>query len=217
MRVEREPGSFTERWHADRSWSTEPDVISLLACVRAGRTPDPTRFADTTIGYRALEPALVRELDGLDAHHHIEVSRRIRHDHREPDRRRRLTERVADRSLALVRAGLAPRNAVFSSVDPVAPPGPRHRIVQVDSHTGDRFVRLGDHAWRTSGEDEERAIELVDLLNDRIVDADNVWTHHWRRGDLVVYDNRMVLHRRVVTGGIDARRVLRRVLVRPTD
>ncbi len=216
VRIERGPGAFTEFWHADQSWSTEPDVVSVLACTRAKGSPDPTQFADTSIGYQALDEAMRREIDGLDAHHHVEASRQIRYGHRPHGRKRRPVERISDRARSMVWARLAPSDAVIRNPETVDPPGARHTIVEHDPHTGQRFVRLGDHAWKTTG-DDDRAIRLVDVLNERIVDADNVWTHRWRRGDLVVYDNRMVLHRRVLTDAVGADRELRRVLVRPAS
>ncbi len=214
VRIERGASSFTEHWHADQSWSDQPDVVSFLACCSADQNSDPTQFADTSVAYRRLDRALRLEIGQLEAFHHVEISRQIRHGVEGPTSRRGLLARVRQRLVGEARRALLPPDARIITPHATPPPGVRHPMVASSSASNVRSVRLGDHAWRTTASDPGRATDLIDIVNEHIVAADNVWTHHWRPGDIVLYDNSRVLHRRLLTGELNVGRVLRRVLVR---
>jgi taurine dioxygenase len=57
-------------------------------------------------------------------------------------------------------------------------------------------------------EDEEGRALLQDLLA-HATDPRFAWTHHWRVGDLVMWDNRCTMHRRD-SFDASARRVMKR-------
>jgi taurine dioxygenase len=188
-------------------------VISVLACIDAESNADPIQFADTAVAYERLDVELKAEIEDLGAFHHVEVSRQLRHGSELVSGQRTFRTRLRQRVFGEARRALLPSAARVITPYSTHPPGVVHPIVTTSPVSGRCAIRLGDHAWRTTGDDEARAVGLIDSLNERLVDSNNVWTHHWRSGDLILYDNSSVLHRRLVAGGPASGRTLRRVMV----
>ena len=102
--------------------------------------------------------------------------------------------------------------------DPVVPrsggpAGAVHRVVQRDAESGRSYVYLGDHAWGLEGFDEKQGLAEIDELNKRVTDHDGVYQHEWSPKDLLILDNRSLLHRREPEHAGSGARVLRRSLV----
>jgi taurine dioxygenase len=74
----------------------------------------------------------------------------------------------------------------------------RHPIVRTHGETGRKALYLGGqrkHSWIVDMPlDESRA--LVDELWSHVGRPEYVWTQVWRVGDMVMWDNRCVTHRR---------------------
>jgi alpha-ketoglutarate-dependent taurine dioxygenase len=68
-----------------------------------------------------------------------------------------------------------------------------HPIIRIHPETGRKCVFLGDHAWCIQGLPFGEGRQLIEDLNARIIDPERVYTHRWRPGDLVVWDNRCML------------------------
>ncbi len=107
-----------------------------------------------------------------------------------------------------VRAGVTPTD------DPRTAPGTLHPLVRVHPETGRRCLYLGR---RRNAYIDGLPLEESDALLDEIwrhaTDDRLTWRHHWRVGDLVLWDNRSTMHRR---DGFDpgARRVMHRTQIR---
>jgi taurine dioxygenase len=90
-----------------------------------------------------------------------------------------------------VRAGVIPTD------DPRSAAGTLHPLVCVHPETGRQHLYLGRrrNAWL-----EGLALDESDALLDRIWELATAealtWRHRWRIGDLVLWDNRCVMHRR---------------------
>ena len=72
----------------------------------------------------------------------------------------------------------------------------RHPVIRVHEETGRECLFVGDHAWRISGLPWRTGARRVEELN-AFVTAHPEWTytHTWRAGDLLLWDNRCLLHR----------------------
>jgi len=69
------------------------------------------------------------------------------------------------------------------------------RLVRENPNTGAKNFYIGSHAKEIVGWNYEDSRSLLDeLLAGTVVDA-NVYTHAWKPGDLVIWDNRCILHR----------------------
>jgi alpha-ketoglutarate-dependent taurine dioxygenase len=85
-------------------------------------------------------------------------------------------------------------------------------LVKVHPATGRRSLFIGRHAHAIPGMSEEESIELLDRLLAFACQPPRVYEHQWEVGDLVVWDNRCVLHR-AHAWPLDQRRLMRHTRV----
>jgi taurine dioxygenase len=206
--------NYNERWHADLSWVQNGSPVTLLHAIEAGAGCAPTAFADMIGAYRALDASTSAAVDRWQAYHHVARSRDVRYGPMPPAPppgsvtgrvRRTVVRRYRELrwSVPQFRARLTA---------PPAPPGALHPVIQTDT-AGRRFVHAGDHAWSLAGLPEPEGLALLDELNRLVVAAEHVYEHRWAPGDLVLFENRSLLHRRLPFGDAAARRLLRRCVV----
>jgi len=94
-------------------------------------------------------------------------------------------------------------------------PGADHPLVRTHPDTGKKSLYIGNHSTGIVGMPEEAGKALLAELLDHATQPRFVYTHRWRLGDLVMWDNRCLLHRAVnnyETGKY--RRVMHRSVVR---
>ena len=70
-----------------------------------------------------------------------------------------------------------------------------HPIVQRHPATGRSALFVGRHARSIVGIDADEGRHLIDALREQACRPPRVFTHRWSAGDVVVWDNRCVLHR----------------------
>jgi alpha-ketoglutarate-dependent 2,4-dichlorophenoxyacetate dioxygenase len=101
-----------------------------------------------------------------------------------------------------------------SQVAPVDPnhaaslPPVMHRLVRENPANGLRNYYIGSHARSIPGWSGIDSRRLLDDLLARTTRAQDIYAHHWRAGDTVIWDNRCILHR---GAGYDADRWRRRL------
>jgi taurine dioxygenase len=75
-------------------------------------------------------------------------------------------------------------------------PGAEHPLVRVHPETGKRALYLAKEVVaRAAGLREEDSRELIEQLEAFATQPRFVYAHRWRKGDLLVWDNRCTLHR----------------------
>jgi taurine dioxygenase len=173
------PTQFPHRvgWHTDQSYRRPPPDISLfLAVVPVRKDQGQTLFADGTAAYEALSPELKARVEGLEGLH-VGMS--------------------AGRSRDQVLAGQTPRD-----LGPHELPQ-RQPVVRVHPVTGRRALYLcasGQMDWlegpfvgMQSGPNGDGG-ELLFVLMSHLTQPRFVYIHEWTPGDLVVWDNRCLVH-----------------------
>lgn len=180
----RHPDKGTVHWHTDGSWSRRTGQATMLYADRVTSRGGETNFASMYDAFDALDEETKQRLAGLRAIHSLEFSRTRRHGE-DP-----LTE-----------------------AQKKARPPVDHPIVRIHPETGRNCVFLGDHAWRIDGMPLEEGRNLIEELNSRIIDPLRVHVHRWQPGDLVVWDNRCMLHKAEPYDTAAEARVLRRCTV----
>jgi taurine dioxygenase len=96
-------------------------------------------------------------------------------------------------------------------------PGAVHPLVRTHPDTGRKALYLGNHATHIVGLPEDESIALFAELLTHATQSRFVYRHRWRVGDLVMWDNRCLLHRAVLDEYSGKyRRVLHRSVVRGT-
>ena len=89
--------------------------------------------------------------------------------------------------------------------------GPWFPIVRVHGETGRKGLFLGrEGQGHIVGYSSDESNELLKFLWHHQVKDEFRWDHHWRTGDVLVWDNRCTVHSR---GNFEGRRVLHRTTV----
>lgn len=92
-----------------------------------------------------------------------------------------------------------------------------HPLVRTHPDTGEKALYLGNHASHVVGMPEAEGSALLDRLLAHATEPRFVYSHRWRAGDLVIWDNRCLLHRAVSNYDMGRhRRVLQRTVVKGT-
>jgi alpha-ketoglutarate-dependent taurine dioxygenase len=92
-----------------------------------------------------------------------------------------------------------------------------HPLVRTHPDTGSKALYLGNHASHIRGMPEAEGACLLAELLEHATQRQFVYAHRWREGDLVMWDNRCLLHRAVANYEMGKyRRVMHRSVVRGT-
>jgi taurine dioxygenase len=180
----KHPDKGTMAWHTDGSWRRVTGQATLLYAEEASEVGGETWFACQYAAWDALSDEEKRRYGTMRAVHNLDFSRTRRH----PEEK--LTE--------------AQRNAV---------PPVEHPLVRTHPDTGRKCLYVGDHAEAIVGLSVEEGRRIIDELNEKATQDEWVYRHKWRSGDLVVWDNRCLLHRATAYDPATARRVMRRATV----
>ena len=88
-----------------------------------------------------------------------------------------------------------------------------HPVIRTHPETGRRCIFLGDHAETIAGYDYGEGRRLVEEINAAAVRDELTYRHRWRPRDLVIWDNRCLMHRATPYDTAHERRVMRRCTV----
>ncbi|MFT6581685.1 MAG: TauD/TfdA dioxygenase family protein [Alphaproteobacteria bacterium] len=174
-------------WHTDSSFKKIPAKASLLS----GRTVPPsggeTEFVSMRAAYAALPEATKQKIDGRVALHSFAHSR--------------------DK----IYKGLA--TDVEQDVLPAVP----QPMVTVNPTTGEKSFYVASHASHIEGVPVEEGAALIAELVEFATQPDRVYRHEWRDNDLVIWDNRCLLHRAQPFENLTHRRHMIRTTVSIVD
>jgi alpha-ketoglutarate-dependent taurine dioxygenase len=96
-------------------------------------------------------------------------------------------------------------------------PAVDHPLVRTHPDTGSKALYLGNHAVGVLGMPQPEGTALLDALLAHATQRRFVYTHSWRTGDLVMWDNRCLLHRGLANYDMGRhRRIMHRSVVRGT-
>jgi alpha-ketoglutarate-dependent 2,4-dichlorophenoxyacetate dioxygenase len=95
--------------------------------------------------------------------------------------------------------------------------GHRHPLVQDCAVTGRKSVLIGAHARAIIDWPEDKSRALLDGLLARATQSQHTYRHEWRNGDVVVWDNRAVVHRATPYDGTKYRRLMQRTTISMGD
>ena len=92
-------------------------------------------------------------------------------------------------------------------------PPVRHPLVRVNPVNGRKSLFLGAHASHIEGMPVEEGRALLETLLDHVTQPQFCYRHEWTEGDLVIWDNRCVLHRATPYDTTRHRRLMQRTTV----
>jgi taurine dioxygenase len=159
-----------EQWHADSSYCETPSDASLFYGEIVPDEGGETLFADATGAWRSLDPALRQRIEGLRAVHSLETLRQWG-QRQNPDRPTDTPAQVA-------------------KFPPVAQP-----LVRTHPATGAKSLYVCPAVIsHIEGMEPAEGAALIEELIRHASQPSFVYSHRWHRGDLVMWDNRAVLH-----------------------
>ena len=152
-------------WHSDSSFRPIPAKYSLLSARVVNPVGGNTEFADMRAAYDALDTDTKALIEDLVCEHSLMYSRG---------------------SLGMLDYSDEER-AMFRPV--------RQRLVRTHPVTGRKSLYLSSHAGGIVGMPMAEARILLRDLNEHATQPRFVYVHTWRVWDLVMWDNRQMMHR----------------------
>ena len=172
-----------QMWHTDSSFKKVPAHASLLSAREVPPEGGETQFASMRVAYARLPEDTRAFLEDKVAVHSFVYSRGLVDD-----------------------ALMPPDHA--AQVPPV-----RQAMVRANPVHGRKAFYVGSHACEIEGLPTAGARALLRELREAATRPDLVYTHRWRVGDLVMWDNRCMLHRGRPWDESRYRRVMHRTTV----
>jgi alpha-ketoglutarate-dependent 2,4-dichlorophenoxyacetate dioxygenase len=152
-------------WHSDSSFRPIPAKYSLLSARVVNPVGGNTEFADMRAAYAALDARTRALVEDLVCEHSLMYSRGL---------------------LGMLDYSDEER-AMFRPV--------RQRLVRTHPVTGRKSLYLASHAGAIVGMPMAEARILLRDLNEHATQPRFVYVHAWRPWDLVMWDNRQMMHR----------------------
>jgi taurine dioxygenase len=177
-------GAGEAEWHTDMSYIEEPPIASVLHAIEIPDVGADTSFANMYEALAKLPSDLLQRIEGRFANHDSSFT-----------------------SAGELRVGADPVGDVTRA------PGARHPVILRHPETGRDALYLGR---RTNGYVQDLPVgeseALLDLLWAECTHPELVYRHQWRIGDVLMWDNRCVIHRRDAFDP-DSRRIMHRTQI----
>ena len=157
-------------WHTDMSYTATPPRLTMLYAVEVphknGQPLGDTWFASAGAAYDDLAADTKTTLEGKRAIHRFAAK-----------------ERGVKKPVPLTAEQIAKNPDVI------------HPVVRRHPVTGRKvlYVRKGE-CIGIEGMPDKEALPLITELSDRITRKEYIYRHHWRVGDLLMWDNALVQH-----------------------
>ncbi|HWP76716.1 MAG TPA: TauD/TfdA family dioxygenase [Methylomirabilota bacterium] len=138
------------------------------------------------------------------------ASMRVAYEHLDENVRRDLDRLIVVHSFGFSRSMIDP--GIGTEIGRDYPPV-RHALVRANPRNGRRSLYIGSHAWFIEGIGLDESRILIARLLEQTTRPDRVYRHRWQVGDLVMWDNRCVLHRGRPWDSARYKRVMHRTTV----
>lgn len=172
-------------WHTDDSYLEEPAAVTVLHGIEIPDSGGETRFANTRRAYEDLSAEEQARIDGLQAVHAYDTMR-------------------------------APaRAAKRTKKEEAATPEVVHPLVRTHEETGKKAIYFNPNRTdRIVGMERAESDTLLDWVNEVVLRDAYRYDHKWRRGDVLVWDNRCLLHSVNMDFPVGQKRLHQRILLR---
>jgi len=172
-------------WHSDQSYKPAPALGSMLYGIECPPVGANTEFANMYAAHDALPAA----------------------------RKSPIEDRLGIHDYAWAWATYYKDRPPLSDAEKAMLPPVLHPLIRVHPETGRKALYLSEGMTRSiAGMPEDAGRALVLELNEFATQARFVYSHAWRAGDLVFWDNRCLLHR-ATPSDPEHRRVMQRTMV----
>jgi taurine dioxygenase len=174
-------------WHTDDSFMPEPCSLTMLYGVVVPSSGGDTQFSNMYLAYADLPADFRRYLDGLKVVHKYNSSRK------------------------------GTRVASLSAPAMAAMPDAVHPLVRTHPETRRRALFLNPNRMEhVVGLERSQSDALLDRLTAHATQQKYQYRHRWRRGDVVIWDNRCTMHKANADYPDGEKRLMHRMVVAGT-
>ena len=152
-------------WHTDSSFKRVPALASILSARIIPGHGGETEVVSTRLAFERLDPQLQKQLENSFAWHDYAHSR------------------------GQIAAGLATPEEL------AALPPQCWRMVWRNPANGRGALYLASHTYAVEGMEAAAGKKLIDDLTAAATAPGTSYLHQWRKGDVVMWDNRATMHR----------------------
>ncbi len=193
-------------WHSDLSYKKEPSMLSALYAVEVpqkdGRILGDTSFASSTAAYDALPEDLKKRVDDLKNVHSYRYYR---------------TKNLEAQKAEQARGGRVIQEHVLTEEQLASVPDVETPLVRTHPVTKRKGLFVNEaHTSHIPGISTQESEALLAKLYAHITKPEFIYTHSWRAGDLLMWDNAAVQHKATFDYDLPMRRLMYRTTVRGT-
>jgi len=154
-----------QNWHTDLSYTLRPAKGTAVYCMEKPSVGGDTMFANMYLAYERLSPKMRAFLDGLECVHDASLIEGL--DRRGPE--------IANE---------------FRRLNPPVV----HPAVRVHAESGRKALYVNERVRTFLGLSEAESKPIVKFLCEHSVQPRLTYRHYWSVGDLVMWDNRCLVH-----------------------
>ena len=177
--------SLTRLWHSDSSFREVPSNGSILHGIEVVKGAGQTLFCNLTEVYAALDESMRRRIRGL----------RVVHSH--------------ENILSFVDGLKEVAGQKYEHLPPVT-----HPLVRRHPKTGRPSLFISPHTMeRVVGLEERESRALLDELSAFAILGRFVYHHEWERDDVIMWDNRCLMHAVMPYDADRQRRIMHRTTI----
>ena len=174
-------------WHTDDSYFAMPAKATMLQVLSQPSSGGETRFCNTRKAYEDLDDDMKQRLGALRAVHSYD------------------TERAP---------GRAPKR---SAVEQAETPDVVHPLIRMHEDTGQKAIYFNPNRTDNIVDmDRKSSDELLDWLYTHITQPKYRYDHAWRPGDILLWDNRCLIHSVNTDFPVGEKRLHQRILLKGT-
>jgi alpha-ketoglutarate-dependent 2,4-dichlorophenoxyacetate dioxygenase len=164
-------------WHSDSTFMPVPAITNVLTAHVVTKTGGATELASTRAAFAQMDPARQDTLRGMVFRHHFSQSR----------------AKISEELAAL---------PMFHKW-----PAQHWPAIWRNPVNGAESIYVASHVEGVIGMEQDTAMEFVEALVADCTQPDFVYSHRWTPGDVLIWDQRAVLHRGTPWPADQARRL----------
>ena len=180
----KHPDQGSLYWHTDGSWRKNTGQATIMVADIIPSKGGETHFCCMENAYDSLDDSNKQKIINLFAYHNLDFSRNRRHGHDPLSKKQK------------------------NNAPPVI-----HPVVRTHPSTKRKSLFLGDHAEYIEGMDYSKGRNFIEQLNKLATKTQFIYKHKYKEGDVLVWDNRRLLHKGTKYDTTKEKRVMRRTTI----
>ena len=166
-------GTYEVYWHHDQIYRERPASGSIFYAIEVPENGGQTSFCNTKLGYDTMPDNLRNQLEG-----------------------RRATAKYGMKAESSTQRDFKGDPETMKKINDRTPPA-THNIILENPATGQKSIYLDPNKTLVIEDlNEEESKELIGAASQHMLQDDFIYQHSWRNGDVIMWDNARLWHRR---------------------